>query len=245
VVSAPEFGLYPEMRAHFDAVYDQLIGSDGPRGASPLIDVGSGNGSALAAVVAGTNMTGVALDLREAAEWMGPHGFDIVLADAAQLPFPNGAAPMLLSMETIEWFDAPPAALREMARVASKRVLLVHSDWQSLWFDSDDPDTSREFTRLFAGSVSGGKPIRDLLDDFVSAAGLRLATHEIHVIRGETIGPDTYARHLLGLLRDWLCNQLGAVRARRFDQWRKDLEARAVEGRFGFSLDRHVVVAEH
>jgi SAM-dependent methyltransferase len=245
VVSAPEFGLYPEMRAHFDAVYDQLIGSDEPRGASPLIDVGSGNGSALAAVVAGTNMTGVALDLREAAEWMGPHGFDIVLADAAQLPFPSGAAPVLLSMETIEWFDAPPAVLREMARVASKRVLLVHSDWQSLWFDSDDPDTSREFTRLFAGSVSGGKPIRDLLDDFVSAAGLRLATHEIHVIRGETIGPDTYARHLLGLLRDWLCNQLGAVRARRFDQWRKDLEARAVEGRFGFSLDRHVVVAEH
>lgn len=245
MVSAPEFGLYPEMRAHFDAVYDQLIGSDGPRGASPLIDVGSGNGSALAAVVAGTNMTGVALDLREAAEWMGPHGFDIVLADAAQLPFPSGAAPVLLSMETIEWFDAPPAVLREMARVASKRVLLVHSDWQSLWFDSDDPDTSREFTRLFAGSVSGGKPIRDLLDDFVSAAGLRLATHEIHVIRGETIGPDTYARHLLGLLRDWLCNQLGAVRARRFDQWRKDLEARAVEGRFGFSLDRHVVVAEH
>jgi SAM-dependent methyltransferase len=245
VVSAPEFGLYPEMRAHFDAVYDQVIGSDGPRGASPLIDVGSGNASALAAVVAGTNMTGVALDLREAAEWMGPHGFDIVLADAAQLPFPSGAAPVLLSMETIEWFDAPPAVLREMARVASKRVLLVHSDWQSLWFDSDDPDTSREFTRLFAGSVSGGKPIRDLLDDFVSAAGLRLATHEIHVIRGETIGPDTYARHLLGLLRDWLCNQLGAVRARRFDQWRKDLEARAVEGRFGFSLDRHVVVAEH
>ena len=86
MVSAPEFGLYPEMRAHFDAVYDQLIGSDGPRGASPLIDVGSGNGSALAAVVAGTNMTGVALDLREAAEWMGPHGFDIVLADAAHKP---------------------------------------------------------------------------------------------------------------------------------------------------------------
>lgn len=81
MVSAPEFALYPEMRAHFDAVYDQLIGTDGPRGASPLIDVGSGNGSGLGAVVAGTNTTGIALDLREAAEWMGPPGFDIVLAD--------------------------------------------------------------------------------------------------------------------------------------------------------------------
>lgn len=244
MVSAPEFALYPEMRAHFDAIYDQIIGTDGPRGASPLIDVGSGNGSALAAVVTGTNMTGITLDLREAAEWMGPPGFDIVLADAAQLPFPSATAPVLLSMETIEWFDAPPAVLREMARVAAKRVVLVHSDWQSLWFDSGDPETSREFTRLFAGPVPGGKPIRDLLDDYIAAAGLRLATHEIHVIRGETIAPDTYARHLLGLLRDWLCNQLGVVRARRFDEWRKDLEVRAVEGTFGFSLDRHVVVAE-
>jgi SAM-dependent methyltransferase len=244
VVSAPEFALYPEMREHFDAVYDQIIGSDGPRGASPLIDVGSGNGSALAALVAGTNTTGIALDLREPAEWMGPPGFDVVLADAAQLPFANVAAPVLLSMETIEWFNSPAAVLAEMARVASKRVLLVHSDWQSLWFDSGDPETSREFTRLFAGPVPGGKPIRELLDDFVAAAGLRLAAHELHVIRGETIAPDTYARHLLGLLRDWLCNQLGAVRARRFDEWRKDLEVRAAEGTFAFSLDRHLIVAE-
>ena len=83
MVSAPEFALYPELQAHFDAVYDEIIGTDGPRGASPLIDVGSGNGSALAAVVTGTNMTGITLDLREAAEWMGPPGFDVVLADAA------------------------------------------------------------------------------------------------------------------------------------------------------------------
>ena len=130
-------------------------------------------------------------------------------------------------METIEWFDSPATVLGEMARVASKRILLVQSDWQSLWFDSGDPETSREFTRLFAGPAPPDKPISTLLNDFVSAAGLRLTTHETHNIRGEMIAPDTYARHLLGLMRDWLCNQLGAVRARRFDNWHKDGSSRA------------------
>ena len=245
MLSAPEFARYPELRAHFDAVYDQLIGSDGPRDASPLVDVGSGNGSALAAVMAGTDASGLALDLREAAEWLGPPGFETVLADGARLPLANGAAPAALCMEAIEWFSDPQAVVRELARVASKRVVLVHSDWQSLWFDSGDPETSREFTRLFAGPVPGGKRIRELLEDLSAAAGLNVGTHEVHVIRGETIAPDTYAQHLLALLRDWLCNQLGAVRARRFDEWRKDLETRAVEGTFAFSLDRHLVVADH
>ncbi len=245
MVSAPEFTLYPEMRTHFDAVYDRVIDSDGPRGASPLIDIGSGNGSGLAAILAGTDTTGIGLDLREAAEWVGPPNFDHVLADATQLPFADAAVPVLLSMETIEWFDSPATVLGEMARVASKRILLVQSDWQSLWFDSGDPETSREFTRLFAGPAPPDKPISTLLNDFVSAAGLRLTTHETHNIRGEMIAPDTYARHLLGLMRDWLCNQLGAVRARRFDNWHKDLEARAREGTFAFSLDRHLIVAKH
>ncbi len=75
MVSPPEFFHYPELRAHFDALYDLLAAELGPRAASPVLDLGSGNGSTLAAITAGTDLRGVAVDLRRAAEWQGPPGF--------------------------------------------------------------------------------------------------------------------------------------------------------------------------
>ncbi len=238
----PEFHRYPELRAHFNAVYDHLTAGQRPHDASPLLDVGAGTGAALFAVVFGTGLRGVAVDLRRAAEWIGPPEFDFLMADAQALPFPDRAFPATLSMETLEWFADPGAALREMARVTRDRLVIVHTDWHSLWFDSGDPDTAREFTRLFAGPIAEAGGHR--LPEIVTAAGLSLAQHDIHTVRGDVLAPETYARHLLALLREWLVQQDAGVRARRFDTWRADLDTRAEAGEFAFSLNRHVVVVE-
>ena len=127
--------------------HDRVI-SEGARPVSErlLRLVGISEGHRLLDIASGTGEPALT-----AAEWVGPPNFAHVLADAPQLPFADAAVPVLLSMETIEWVDAPATVLGEMARVASKRILLVQSDWQSLWGDSGDPETSREFTRLFAG----------------------------------------------------------------------------------------------
>lgn len=242
MVMSAELALYPELREHFNAVYDLLVGDDGPRGASPLLDVGTGTGSALAATVSGTDLRGVAMDLRVPAEWMGPPGYPFVSADGQALPFRTGAFPVVLQMEIGEWLLDPVAALRESARVAQRRLVVVQTDWQSLWFDSGDPETSQEFTRLFAGPRPPASAAI-FLDTQMREAGLASVQHEIHVIRGDRIGNETYAKHVLLLLREWLCNQSGAVRARRFDEWRKDLDLRSQEGTFGFSVDRHVLAA--
>ena len=63
-------------------------------------------------------------------------------------------------------------------------------------------------------------------------------------IRGERLRPGTYAMELLRLLREFLVVQSAGVRARRFDEWRADLEERAARGAFGFSIERRVVVTE-
>ena len=145
-------------------------------------------------------------------------------------------------MDTLEWLADPARALRELARVVHGPLLIVQTDWHSLWFDSGDPDTGREFTRLFAGPPD--LRIAGRITDFVEAAGLHVQQHDLHSIRGEQLIPDSYAIYLLRLMRQWLVIQNAGVRARRFDSWRANLDARAQTGEFGYSIGREVVVVE-
>ena len=230
---------FPELQRHHDEVYDRLLGGTTARAAGPLLDVGSGDGAALAATLEGTNVWGVALDRRRLHDWRGPAGFARVQADGARLPFRDRAFRAALSMETVEWLADPAAVVREMARVSQERVVVVQSDWTSLWFDSGDPDTAREFTRLFAGPGNTGE---GRIAGLVEGAGLRSVVDIVQTIRGERLQRGTYAFELLRLLREYLVVQHAVVRARRFDEWREELDARAQRGAFSFSQERRLAV---
>jgi SAM-dependent methyltransferase len=248
VANPPHFEQYPELRAHFDRVFDLVAARLGSpqqqraRGVRAVLDVGAGNGASLAAVVFGTEVRGVAADVHIAPEWLGPPGFAVARADAHSLPFASSTFATSIALETLEWLADPPVALREIARVTEGALIVVQTDWHSLWFDSDDPETSQEFTRLFAGPRTHS-PI-DRLAEFLESSGLSPSTHDIHPVRGKSTDPDSYAHYLLSQLREWLVIQRGIVRARRFDAWRTALDVRAEEGAFAFSLDRHVVAVD-
>ena len=229
----------PELRPHDDAIYDLLVAGLGPRATSPLLDVGSGDGLGLSSIVGGTGMHGLALDRLLTTDWRGPDGFARLRADATHLPFCNGAFASVLSSESLEWFTGPAAVLREMARAGRHRLILVQSDWSSLWFDSGDPETSREFTRLYAGPEA---MTATTLPGLLRTAGLSAATLERQTVQGRELRRGSYAHHLLRLLRRFLVVQTAVVRARHFDDWRADLAARASRDAFTFSLQRYVAV---
>ena len=147
-----------------------------------------------------------------------------------------------MSMDTIEWLADPAVAFREMARVTDGALIFVQMVLHSRCFDSDDPDTSQEFSRLFAGPHTIS--MNERLDQGIGKIGLAARTHDIHTVRGKGIEAETYARYLLNQMREWLVIQRGIVRARRFDSWRKALDTRTEDGAFAFSLDRHVVVVD-
>jgi hypothetical protein len=140
----------------------------------------------------------------------------------------------------MEWFADPLSALREMARVACDTVVIVQTEWDSLWFDSGDPDTAREFTRLFTGPNAAWD---GRLAALAASAGLHVASHRTDTIGGEGLRRGTYAFELLRMLREYLVIQRAGVRARRFDEWRDELDERAARGAFSFSLERRVIVA--
>ncbi len=149
MVSPPRFHQYPELRTHFDAIFDLIAAALGTpqqqraRGIRGLLDVGTGNGATLAAVVFGTDLRGVAVDVQTAPEWLGPPGFTLALANAQALPFRRNAFATSISLETMEWLTNPTATLRQMARVTEGALIVVQTNWHSLWFDSDDPETSQ------------------------------------------------------------------------------------------------------
>ncbi|PZC49437.1 MAG: SAM-dependent methyltransferase [Chloroflexi bacterium] len=232
---------YPELQAHADAVYDRLSNGRIARDAGPILDVGSGNGAALASIVEGTGVRGVALDRRVGMDWLGPPGFERLAGDAARLPFRPQAFQAALLQETWEWLTNPAPALAEMARVTRGRIVIVQSEWRSLWIDSGDPETAQEFTRLFSGPPD---PQRRAPAALLAAAGLRVIVDGLETIRGDRLQRSSYAFELLRLLREYLVVQRAGVRARRFDEWRAELDERAQRGAFGFSIDRRVVVAE-
>ena len=107
MVSPPRFEQYPELRAHFNAVFDLVAAGMGSpqqrrsRGFRAILDVGTGNGAALAAIVFGTELHGVAADVRITPEWLGPPGFAVVASDAHALPFRRNAFTTSMSMDTI------------------------------------------------------------------------------------------------------------------------------------------------
>jgi SAM-dependent methyltransferase len=110
------------------------------------LDVGCGTGEVMALLaqagagaVVGTDLSPHAL--AHAAARAGPGGAGPLLAARAeQLPFPDGCADVVVSLEVIEHVDSDLAALHEYRRVLRKggTLLVTVPAYESLWGEHDD-----------------------------------------------------------------------------------------------------------
>ena len=232
---------HPELRAHYDQLYDTLLDGRSPRDARPLLDVGSADGTTLQAITAGTPLHAVAIDRIPIERWHGPPDTLRLLADAQRLPFADASFATGLMVDTFEWLRHPATALQELARVVSGPIVIVQSDWPALWFDSDDPDIAREFVRRWSDSSTAS--VKSDLKDAVAAAGMVPTDLRSVSIRATSLEPNALASDQLRAIRRWLVVERPAIRARRFDEWRRDLDRRAADHKFEMVLRRHICIA--
>ncbi len=110
------------MTGFFAALDDAL-----PRSASSILEVGAGEGEVADRVRARYPAARfVAIDLPDpalAASW-AERSLAGAFADIGHLPFPDRAFDLVLGIEVLEHVPDPPAALRELRRVAGRDVVL-------------------------------------------------------------------------------------------------------------------------
>ena len=231
---------HAELRAHYDEVYDALLAGRRPRDASPLLDIGSGDGTTLALISAGTPLRAAAVDDTQTDRWHGPPESQRVRADAHRLPFGDAAFATGLLVDSFEWLRHPAAALEELGRVTRGPIIIVQSDWPALWFDSEDPDLARELVNRWSGGPA--EPLRSQLRTVAEQAGLRVDELRSVTIRADSLEPGSLASDQLRVIRRWLVVDRPQVRARYFDDWRRELDRRAAAGQFEMLVRRYICV---
>jgi arsenite methyltransferase len=125
-----------------------------------VLDVGSGPGLLVAEMAQAVGPAGrvTGLDVSDAmlalAQWRcadltGAGRTSFVKADAAALPFADGAFDVAVSTQVYEYVADLPAALDELHRVLRPdgRVLILDTDWDSIVWNAID---AKQMTRLLA-----------------------------------------------------------------------------------------------
>lgn len=170
-----------------------------------VLDVGCGNGSYVAALA---DRSVVGLDYSLFDTWRSAPG-RFVVGEASKLPFSSGAFETVSCFETLEHLATPEVALRELARVAARNVIVTVPHCEITpgqrrsgliyhhWVDR----THRNFWTL------------DEIRDLVAAAGLTVV--DAYLINEITLAPlikEAYAGSVLGRLLSSALLRFGTAR---------------------------------
>ena len=235
--------IHEELRRHYDALYDQLLDGRSAREARPALDVGTGDGLTLSAIVQGTPLSGVAIDTDEPGQWFGPLGWSVMRADAQRLPFADAAFRSALMVDVFEWLRHPAATLAEIARVTDGPILIVQTDWEGLWVQSDrsrGAETGRDLIRAYTRGAPSN--LRSLLKETAAEAQLDVVSISAVTIKATRLELGALAWDLLESIRRYLVIESAQLRARRFDDWRSELQRAAEEGQFEMLLRREIAL---
>ncbi|MFD0690250.1 methyltransferase domain-containing protein [Actinomadura fibrosa] len=227
-----------ELRAHS---YDLLgITRDAAVDAA-VVDVGCGSGRAAAEMAArGARAVGIDPDERMIAvageRWPAA---DFRVADAYDLPFPDGALRGYRADKVYHVLDDPARAADEARRVLAPggRIVLLGQDWDTYVIDSDDAALTRTIVHARADLVRAPRVVRRcralLLD-----AGFTDVTVEART----WIGTDAA---LLPVLTDLVrgARSAGAITDAQAEAWLADQRERARAGRLFLAIPMFVTAA--
>lgn len=234
--------IHDELRSHYDALYDLLLNGRRARDAWPVLDVGSGDGLALSAIMQGTPLRGIAIDSAVTGPWLGPNDWSLVQADAQRLPFTDSRFRSAMMVDVLEWLRHPAATLREIARTTNGPILIVQTDWAGLWFQVDRAEIGRDLVRGFTKGAP--EELRGLIRSAAETAGVTVAQMSSVSIETNRLEQGSLAWDVLESIRRFLVIESAQVRARRFDDWRSELQQAADEGQFSMLVRRVVTLVE-
>ena len=200
-----------------------------------MVDLGCGTGSTLAQVEAGLafglDVSSAALARSSAAPWPADTLFVLVQADLKDpLPLADASADRVLCHDVLECLPDPDALVAEAARILRPggRLVLAHTDYDTLVFTSDDLGLTRRLVHAYCDTQ---QPWMDAVDgtigrhlvEVAGRCGLVIEDVQASVVLSRRFLPGElgwgYAHNIVGALPGAGWTAATPAAARRLRPW--------------------------
>ena len=165
-------------------------------------------------------------------------------ADAIELPFSDNQFDAAVSTQVYEFVRDVPAALAELHRVLRPggRALILDTDYGSLVIHTEDaPRMQRILSAWDQHFVHPDLPRR--LSRALRDAGFSIRHRSAIPMFNAEFDDNTYAKGMLEMMRAFAAGRNGISQAEA-DAWFDEFANLNAEGRFFFSLNRYLFLAE-
>ena len=163
---------------------------------------------------------------------------------ATHLPFPDNSFDAAVSTQVYEYVNDIPAALAELNRILRPggRAIIVDTDYGSLVIHTQDEERmGRILSAWDEHFVHAGLPrtlSRQLRD-----AGFSIRQRDVIPMFNPEYRDNTYGKQLLSIMASFAVGRRG-ISKEEADAWLAEFAELGRQGRFFFSLNRYVFVAE-
>jgi arsenite methyltransferase len=171
-----------------------------------------------------------------------PAQIELRLADALNLPFPDGHFDRAFCVDTLEWVKDPLKALQEIHRVvkSGSPAVIVHSDFDTQVFHCEDNELCRRIVHAFSDSGPNGQLGRKLYH-FCKTAAFQTIRPLVYTLINTEWLPSLYSYKVARMMADWL-TKTKRVTGDELARWLADLKAQSSQGRFFYSINRYICV---
>ena len=166
-----------------------------------------------------------------------------VKADATALPFADASFDAAVSTQVYEYVADLSTALAELHRVLRPggRALILDTDWDSIVWHATDPARMGQVLATWTQRFADPHLPRTLASQ-LRAAGFRLDHLEVLVLLNPEYNPNTYSVANSEIMTDFAVSQ-GNLSRDQADAWMADLRQLGRDGRYFFSLNRYLFLA--
>jgi hypothetical protein len=143
-------------------------------------------------------------------------------------------------VDTLEWVKEPVKALHEIHRVVKSNspAVIVHSDFDTQVSNCENNELCRRIVHAFTESGPNGQLGRQLYH-LCKAAGFQTPRLLVYTLVNTNWLPNLYGYKIAHMMVDW-STKTKRVADHDLGRWLTDLEAQSSQGRFFYSINRHV-----